>query len=101
MFMNRTTTNVSTKKVWVTAYEVRLEYGGPEEGGWYYTSYYPAETLYVEKGNVEQAINDLKGKHQDDLPGGSIYSVRGGHQIEIHIETKRQQRKTSSRPRWE
>lgn len=99
--MNKITTIVSTKKVWVTAYEVSLEYGGPEEGGWYHMWYHPAETLYVEKGKTEQAITALKKRHQDDLPGGSIYSVRGGHQIEIHIETKRQQRKTSSRPRWE
>jgi len=99
--MNKIATEIRTKKVWVTAYEVSLEYGGPEEGGWYYTSYYPAETLYVEKGNIEQTITALKERHHDNLPGGSIYSVLGGHQIEIHIETKRQQRKTTSRPRYE
>jgi hypothetical protein len=77
------------KKVWVTAYEVSLEYGGREEGGWHFHWYHPAETLHVDADKVAEAEAELKTRHRDDLPGGSISSE----------ETYRK-RATKSRPVW-
>lgn len=99
--MSTTATAKRVKKVWVTAYEVSLAYGGPEEGGWNFHWYYPVETLYVPSDATEEAIKSLEERHHDDLPGGSISSVLGGYQIEIYVETKKQARATNSKPVWE
>jgi predicted site-specific integrase-resolvase len=32
-------------KVWFTLYLKEREYGGPEEGGWYYTTYTPIDSI--------------------------------------------------------
>ena len=88
------------KKVWVTAYEVSLEYGGREEGGWHFHWYHPAETLHVDADKVAEAETELLTRHKNDLPGGSISSVRGGHQIEVYVEETDRKRTTKSRPVW-
>ena len=89
------------EKVWVTAYEVSLEYGGREEGGWRFRWYHPAETLHVDAEKVAEAEAELRTRHKDDLPGGSISSVRGGHEIVILAEDTYRKRATKSAPRWE
>ena len=45
-----------TGAVWVTTYELGDMYGGPEEGGWWYTHY----TLLSSRGftNIESALED-------------------------------------------
>jgi len=88
------------KKVWVTAYEVSLEYGGREEGGWHFHWFHPAETLHVDADKVAEAETELLTRHKNDLPGGTISSVRGGHQIEVYVEETYRKRATKSRPVW-
>lgn len=37
-----------------TVCEVQRNYGGPEEGGWYYDHYSPVRVLYVAKDKAER-----------------------------------------------
>lgn len=92
---------INSNTVWVTAYEVSIEYAGPEEGGTYIHWYYPAETIETNEENAKQIEKELEERHKPHLPGGSIYSVRGGHKIEIYSETIRQKRKTHTLPKYE
>jgi hypothetical protein len=87
--------------VWVTAYEVSLEYAGSEEGGRYIYWYHPAETIETNEQDAKQVEKKLEERHKPYLPGGSIYSVRGGHTIEIYSETTPQKSKTRTIPTYE
>lgn len=52
------------ERIFVTKYHIEREYGGPEEGGWYYDAHYPQETY--EAFNLEYA-EVLKAKFEKEI----------------------------------
>lgn len=73
------------KTFYVNVYEVSREYGGPEEGGWWYTVRYPVES---KSGVKTRDVEPLVLKLQDEY--GKGYSVR--------IETERARKHPAHRP---
>lgn len=47
----------------VSAYTVTREYGGPEEGGWFYNAWELLESRKVRPGKVDQTIAQLDRKY--------------------------------------
>ena len=92
---------VPTQRVWVTAYAVTREYGGPEEGGWWYDHLEPIQTVMCRRGESDAVIASLVKAHPADLPGGSLSSVAGGHDVEVWAETRYQLARSTYRPRYE
>jgi hypothetical protein len=84
---------------WVNVYEVTREYGGPEEGGWWYNRYECIDSVHV-KGDTDATVVRLKDQYQDRAYG-NIYSVRGGLEIKALIEDEKAQSETRERPRYE
>ena len=73
---------------WIHKHEVSLEYGGPEEGGWWYTSGVPTgfscgpfineEAAYQEC----RALNELeheRREREEDYDFSSVLSYRSNH----------------------
>ena len=92
---------VPTQRVWVTAYAVTREWGGPEEGGWWYDHLEPIQTVMCRRGESEAIIASLLQAHPADLPGGSLNSVAGGYDVEAYAETRYQLARSRYRPQYE
>lgn len=87
-------------RVWVSVYYVNREYGGPEEGGWWYNWYTHVETIRVPLRFAEHHRRRLEYKHRDHHYG-NIYSVMGGQQVQVFIEGQPKQHETKRRPHYE
>lgn len=86
---------------YVNAYLVTREYGGPEEGGWWYDAGTPAGSIPVVNGPQQRgAVTLLTERLKGDV-WGSIGSVRGG--VELRIVTEKAPAKTwpATAPRYE
>ena len=75
---------------YVNVYEVTRNYGGPEEGGWYWDSGEPMLSVKVtgkSEGEVEAAelilLEDLAKAYPDT---GARYGVLGGEDYFVRIE---------------
>jgi hypothetical protein len=88
------------KIVYVNIYEVTREYGGPEEGGWYYNNFNCVESVPVKNKHSELMQDEMK-KEYSSRKHGNIYSVLGGTDIEVYIEEKPKQSETKERPYYE
>lgn len=80
-----------TWRYWfITAYEVSRQYGGPEEGGWYYDAYSVIETkeaiTYEEAEEIKTQMEiDLGIRKSHEGIGGRAVP---GEPVEQHRETK-------------
>jgi hypothetical protein len=91
--------------VYVNAYAVSRDYGGPEEGGWYYNAGEPLASMPVrDKGDAV----DKMVKHLEDTLGPeyaherSIYSVLGdGQNLEIRVQDNIADYWPKQRPHYE
>ena len=92
---------VPAQRVWVTAYAVTREFGGPEEGGWWFDWFEPIETTMCRRSESESVIASLLEKHPADLPGGSLSSVMGGYGVEAYAETRYRALASRHTPRYE
>lgn len=85
--------------IYVNVYSVTREYGGPEEGGWWYNALNFEHSEWVPIEEAEQTKKDLweefKGAER-----GDIYSARGGVEIVILVEERRAQSETKEKPVW-
>lgn len=78
------------QRVWVVnAYRLTREYGGPEEGGWWYTR---AEPMFIAEGpflDVEDAeeVRDHLQAFADLTKDGDMYSVLGGSKVSMRVES--------------
>ncbi len=88
------------KLVFVTAYTVEREFGGREEGGWYFNNYQPIECRRVPEEQAEAKKSELEEKHKD-VKWGNIYSVLGGTDLQVIIERQAYRNQTKSRPYYE
>lgn len=81
----------------VTVYEVTLQYGGPEEGGWWYNYYHPVLTRSVrDNAHAARVAEVLAAQHLTPTPHWSSdtsYMVR--------YESRRYEHRTTRRPHYE
>jgi hypothetical protein len=91
----------TTQTRYVTAYEVTRHYGGPEEGGWWYNRYDPIETRPVHNQAEVEATIGLLHRLYDGRAHGSIYSVLGGVEVHVLVESEPREWATTERPRYE
>lgn len=85
----------------LTAYEITREYGGPEEGGWYWDNFVPVESILVEsEDEAEKEFLRLWDKYGSNA-WGKLYSVLGGMEVRICIEDFMAENQTTERPRYE
>lgn len=58
---------------YVNAYNVGREYGGPEEGGWYYATYYPIASVPIRGfDNTNDVVDCLEKKMKTLDPDFSL-----------------------------
>lgn len=89
------------KGVWVNVYEVTREYGGPEEGGWWYNWVECIDARYVPvEGYAETAKKKLEEEY-GYVKRGNIYSVLGGAELYVMVEGSRASRQSLRRPHYE
>lgn len=76
--------------IYINAYTVQRCYGGPEEGGWWFDTGEPIESLELPDDATDNQIDaakaDLRGRHGWESPH-SRYSVLGGLDFEIYVES--------------
>jgi len=77
---------------YVTVYLVTREYGGPEEGGWYYNRRIPERTwgcgVPLPAWLTRIVARYLLGRY-DAERYGDIYSVLGGQDVAVYEEHER------------
>jgi hypothetical protein len=84
----------------VNVYEVTREYGGAEEGGWYYNSLRCLESIPCQHGYASDIIEWAKEEYAH-IKHGNIYSVLGGAELEVMWEDSPCESETRNRPHYE
>ncbi len=93
--------------IYVTMYAITREYGGPQEGGWWYNHYWVDETHCFghNKKSLFKARRayDKARKQAKSDSWGNIYSVLGGCELVPRLEIGKQHRswETKVRPHYE
>jgi hypothetical protein len=75
---------------WVTVYDVSREYGGPEEGGWWYDCWSVVEEQRVLVEEAEAVKKSLEEEYRDDLDD-----------LQVVIEKCYRERETRRKPHYE
>jgi hypothetical protein len=70
---------------YLSVYMVTRQYGGPEEGGWYYNWYECVATLQVVESDLVNACRFLFDMYAGRAEG-NIYSVLGGTMVAIYLD---------------
>ncbi len=86
--------------LFVNVYEVTRHYGGPEEGGWWYNWMDCLETYPTSVDNAD-TVKDWLHENYKDIKHGDIYSVRGGTDLAIIVESTPARSQTKERPYYE
>ncbi|HFK1435116.1 TPA: hypothetical protein ACGXNJ_005270 [Bacillus cereus] len=87
-------------KVYVSVYKVTREFGGYEEGGWYYDRYTCLETIPCKNKFSDEIKEDLL-KEYEDVKHGDISSVLGGADVQAFIERRPAENETREKPIYE
>lgn len=87
-------------KVYVNVYTVTREFGGYEEGGWYYDNLTCIDTVPCKNKHSDEIQEDLKIEYHN-LKHGNISSVLGGVDVVVYIEDKMKKSETKERPQYE
>jgi len=77
-------------EVHVNVYELERNYGGPEEGGWFYDSGFPVKSVRVK--NCVEAVDEVRNTLRNEFTstgnlGSVLHSLRRGC-FDIHVEDK-------------
>lgn len=75
--------NIDEVQKWINVYRVTREYGGSEDGGWWYNRWTPVESISVPESMTEIVALAMRAKHGH---GEDIYVKSGGEEIRICIE---------------
>jgi hypothetical protein len=74
----------------VNAYTLTREYGGPEEGGWWFTRHDPtriaAGPFYAEE-DAREVARHLQAFANVEESEGDMYSYHGGYQMDLRVES--------------
>ncbi|HDR7067001.1 TPA: hypothetical protein QCW42_004107 [Bacillus cereus] len=87
-------------KVYVSVYKVTREFGGHEEGGWWFNWYQLLETVPCKNKFSDEIKSDLLEEYKN-VKHGNIYSVLGGADVEVFIERRAGENKTTEKPIYE
>lgn len=87
-------------KVYVTVYKVTREFGGHEEGGWWFNWYKCLETVPCKNKFSEEVKADLLEEYKG-MKHGDIYSVLGGADVQVWIERRPAENETKEKPMYE
>jgi hypothetical protein len=74
---------------YLNAYLTEQQYGGPEEGGWWYDTGIPLASVPLVDGISQSAIDRLKQELKDifkDREWGKKHSAMGGEIVEVYVE---------------
>lgn len=85
---------------YINVYSITREYGGAEEGGWYYNDFDCISSVPCIHDDKEAMIELIK-KATAPMVFGNIYSVLGGREIEIVWEKTKAESETKERPHYE
>lgn len=67
---NRPAIPVRSTDMYINVYHVRMEYGGPEEGGWWYDTGRPVESRRVAPSdNIEVVLAQTREKYEAENKG--------------------------------
>ncbi len=88
------------KIVYVSAYEVTRQYGGAEEGGWWYNWLDLVETTPSLRRDADGVVETLKARHQHRAVG-DIWSVLGGVEVSVIVEDESGENQSKERPHYE
>lgn len=84
---------------WVNAYEVFRQYGGPEEGGWWFDS---GEPVASKRFNREETARVYADQLRKQFPRtDKRYSVLGGEDYQVCIEPHPARSYPTERPHYE
>lgn len=87
-------------KVYVNVYAVTREFGGYEEGGWYYDNLTCIDCVPCKNKYSDEIKEDLKEEYKHEKHG-DISSVLGGVDIWVYIEDKPKKSETREKPIYE
>jgi hypothetical protein len=88
---------------YINAYYVTKQYGGPEEGGWWYNHGEPLATIEIPTGASKESIEVIKGflkvfyENLHNPPSSNV----NGYEVEIVIQDKKARKYPWTRPRYE
>lgn len=84
---------------WVNVYLVGREYGGAEEGGWWFDVIICQKSIFVPKwfGWAEKVKQEEIIAHEH-LEWGSIQYVNGGEEIRVYIQERKAVDDNSNEP---
>ena len=86
---------------YVNAYAVTRNYGGPEEGGWWYDQDTPlASVPVIDQVEIDYWKPALKERFAH-IVEGNMYSVLGGTAVVISVEDEMAQPYPAERPHYE
>ncbi len=85
---------------YVSVYSVTREFGGPEEGGWWYDCKNLLATVPADDKTCE-AREALLEDWFKDYNWGKLSSVNGGEKIRVYSERKKGEFETKGRPHYE
>ena len=80
---------MNTSKVYLNAYTTDQEYGGPEEGGWWYDTYEPAAAvpIVLREGELEEVpYDDDDDRSHDPFRDNVSCDIPGDASKELLIE---------------
>jgi hypothetical protein len=98
------------EKVWhsyrfVNAHAVDRNYGGPEEGGWWYDSGEPLASVPVttedEAATVEDRLRAILGPEFEQPHGRNRFSVIGGADLQVTVSLEMARAWPDRRPHYE
>lgn len=86
----------------VTVYGVEREYGGPEDGGWWYNRDYVLESRDIRFSDLATFDFDAYAEDaKENFAYGDIYSMAGGRKVFTVIEISEGIHETTDRPHYE
>jgi hypothetical protein len=89
---------------YVNAYRVSRHYGGPEEGGWWYDSGEPLASVPLELDSTQETIQTVRDRLTALLgwtDSRNRYSVLGGDDFEIYVQSEPAAHFPDGRPHYE
>jgi hypothetical protein len=84
---------------WVNVYRVTREYGGAEEGGWWYDHYDCVKSRFVPYDDAEQVKASLEEEYKNQA-WGNRFSVLGGVEYVVYIEGTAAESETKEKPQY-
>ncbi|OEK59116.1 MULTISPECIES: hypothetical protein [Staphylococcaceae] len=86
--------------MFVNVYEVAREFGGHEEGGWYYDDYTCVHSHLLEADEDKNEVVDYLAKSYNKSTQGDITSVKGGVEVLVRVEDEKAESETLEVPEY-